>query len=266
MNKVIKLLAISLLISYQLNIENVMGQTKEKVKVAFSKAGPEEKYKLYTRLFLTEDPGIECVDMSGLSPAGAVGLLEGCSGLVLTGGNDVDPNLYQKKDQTGRCGVIDYTRDTLEIALIKKALEKGMPVFAICRGAQLLNVVEGGSLFIDIPGDLPNAVIHRNDQPEGASHDIELVPGSWLNTVVKSGRGQVNSYHHQGVERLAGPFTPWARAADGLIEAYGWKNPENKSLLIAVQWHPERMTANKLFSGLLAKKWIEAVYIYGVKK
>lgn len=239
-----------------------MTQNNESIQVAFSKIGPDEKYGLYTQWLLSVYPDAECVDLYNLKPADAVKLLETCSGLVLTGGPDIFPGYYKKEKELPRCEKVDRVRDSQEIVLIKKALEMKIPVFAICRGAQLLNVFEGGSLIVDIPGDYGTVIAHRLSIPEGAWHEITVVPKSFLHSIVQTAGGRVNSYHHQAVDKLASCFTPSAIAQDGIIEAYSWKEPEGKSFLIAVQWHPERMTDDAAFSKKLLERFIEEVKKY----
>ena len=147
--------------------------------------------------------------------------------------------------------------------MIKIALEKKIPIFCICRGAQLFNVSQGGSLIIDIQQDSPSIVSHQLPSPEGAWHDIKIDKQSYLYTLTQTDKGKVNSFHHQAVKKIASNLIVWAKAPDGIIEAYGWKEPAGKSFLIAVQWHPERMLKDELLSKKLAEKFLEEVGKYG---
>lgn len=232
-----------------------MSQTHT-LKIAFSKIGAEEKYKLYPQWLTSMDQNVDPVDMSGIKSADAAKLLESCSGLVLTGGPDIFPGLYKKDKDLARCEKVDRVRDSEEIMLIKKALELKIPIFAICRGAQLLNVYHGGTLIIDISGDYGSVVPHRLSTPKGAEHPVTIEPKSYFAELLKVKDGVVNSFHHQAVEKLAPVFVPQAKSPDGIVEAFTWKEPAGKSFLIAVQWHPERMTDNALFSRKLAEEFL----------
>ncbi len=159
-------------------------------------------------------------------------------GLVLQGGNDVAPEHYGEKpmhpDWAG-----DGVRDRYEMALVRAFIKAGKPVFGICRGFQLLNVMHGGSLYQDIATQRPEALAHR-DAPsyERCIHDIELTPGSRLAQLYPGvKRTRVNSIHHQGIKRLASDFEVEARCPDdGMIEAIRRRGP---GFVAAVQWHPE---------------------------
>ncbi len=238
-----------------------IAQTTPK-RIAFSKAGPDEKYKLYIKWLSDVNPGIEYVDLNGMSPADAVKELQTCQGLVVTGGADVYPSLYGREKDATRCGPFDRKRDGVEMSLLKAALEKKMPIFAICRGAQILNVLQGGSLIIDIPSDYPTTVQHTLQNPEGARHDILIEKKSMLFKLMNTESCLVNSYHHQAVDKLAPVFVPMAKAKDGIIEAYTWKEAAGKSFLIAVQWHPERLVKENNLSKRLAELFLSEVMGY----
>lgn len=228
-------------------------------RIAFSKAGPDEKYKLYIKWLSEINPGIEYVDLTGMSPTDAVKELQTCQGLVVTGGADVYPSLYGREKDAGRCGPFDRKRDGVEMSLLKSALDRKIPVFAICRGAQILNVLQGGSLIIDIPSDYPSTVQHNLQNQEGAKHEIILEKKSILYQLMNVESCMVNSYHHQAVDKLAPVFVPMAKAKDGIIEAYTWKEPAGKSFLIAVQWHPERIIRENNLSKRLAELFLSEV-------
>lgn len=235
-----------------------MSQNNHTLKIAFSKIGADEKYQLYPKWISDIAPEVEPVDMTGMKPVDAAKLLEDCSGLVLTGGPDIYPGLYGKIKDLDRCEKVDRVRDSEEIMLIKKALEMKLPIFAICRGAQLMNVYNGGTLIVDIPTDYGSTVPHRLATPEGAKHAVNVEPRTYFAELLNVKTGIVNSFHHQAVDKLAPAFIPQAKSPDGLTEAYMWKEPSGKSFLIAVQWHPERMADDPLFSKKLAEQFIDA--------
>ena len=160
-------------------------------------------------------------------------------GLVLQGGNDVAPESYGESPlQPDWAG--DPVRDKYEIELINAFIDAGKPVFGVCRGFQLLNVMHGGSLWQDIGSQRPGSLAHRElGQYERHFHDIEIEPGTRLAQLYPGLRRTVaNSIHHQGVKDLAPGFTVEARCPeDGMIEAFRRSGPGG--YVAGVQWHPE---------------------------
>lgn len=163
-------------------------------------------------------------------------LVDMCDGILFTGGHDVDPALYEER-KSPKCGEVSAQRDSLEFALLQRALMIDLPVLGICRGAQFINVCLGGTLYQDIPSQLPNAVQHHMAPPyDRPCHEVSLVPGTPLYYLLKATKLQVNSYHHQGIRDLSFQLSPMAYAPDSLIEAF--YHPM-KSFTWGVQWHPE---------------------------
>ena len=151
-------------------------------------------------------------------------------GLILCGGNDVDPSYYH--EPMNGSVEIDSARDQVEFALLKAYLDAGKPVFGICRGMQLINIFFGGSLHQDIP----ESCLHRNQTDYYITHQVTAVPDSILSAAYGTSFC-VNSAHHQAVKRLGDGLRPTAFWEDKYIEAY-----EHTSLpIFATQWHPERM-------------------------
>ena len=187
--------------------------------------------------------------------------MEKCSGLLVTGGEDVQPEYYGKASEKHLCTEIDPRRDTLEMALIRKALEKQMPVLGICRGEQILNVTLGGSLIVDIPDHfsrLPRIypVIHQCDDYLNCFHSVTIFPNSLLRSIAGCDMGKVTTNHHQAVEKLAPGLAANARSDDGLTEGIEWESQEGKSFLLGVQWHPERMDTSNCLSGKILNVFI----------
>jgi putative glutamine amidotransferase len=165
-----------------------------------------------------------------VQPVENVTTLAGLDGLVLAGGSDIDPAMYgaPRHPETGEP---DPARDSLEIFLLREALERDLPVLAICRGLQLLNVALGGTLVQHIEG-------HRYpDQPD--VHPITIASHSRLRSILEVDEFVVNSRHHQCVDRVASGLVVVARAPDNVVEAL---ELPGKRFVLAVQWHPEDRT------------------------
>ena len=161
-------------------------------------------------------------------------------GLLLSGGSDLHPNLYGEAPAP-ELDVTIPERDAFEVPLLRLALMRGIPVFGICRGMQLLNVVLGGTLYQDLPSQLGRDVLkHRQQTPKWQpTHEVEVREGSWLGGLLGGG-AKVNSYHHQGIKDLAEGLVVSARSSDGIVEAVESRDfPER--WLVGVQWHAEAM-------------------------
>lgn len=187
-------------------------------------------------------------------PARAGAFLDAVDGLLLTGGEDVDPALYGATPSP-RLGAVSRERDLFELALVREAAERQLPVLGICRGLQLINVALGGTLWQDLGSERTSHLIHDPPADRGArSHGIRITAGSRAATALGGVQLRVNSLHHQGVRELAPALTATAWAEDGLIEAA--EGPPEGSWLLAVQWHPEELAEGTvadrgLFAGLV---------------
>jgi putative glutamine amidotransferase len=173
------------------------------------------------------------------SPAAARAILEAVDGLLLTGGEDVDPALYGQPRHE-KLGPVNRVRDETEIALIEAARVLRKPVLAICRGPQILNVAMGGTLIQHIPSCVPDALPHDPEVERGErTHEVSIEPGSRVASAMGATNVRVNSLHHQSILEPAADLVVTARAPDGIIEAVetrdkGW-------WVMAIQWHPEEM-------------------------
>ncbi|MEI7980259.1 MAG: gamma-glutamyl-gamma-aminobutyrate hydrolase family protein, partial [Bacteroidota bacterium] len=127
----------------------------------------------------------------------------------------------------------------------------------ICRGHQILNVYLGGTLIIDIPSDIPSPIMHQCDDYLHCVHPVILQPGSMLASLTQCDSAFVTTNHHQAVEKLSPLLTANALSKDRTIEGFEWKRPWNKSFLLGVQWHPERMEKNNPLSGTIADEFIK---------
>ena len=185
-------------------------------------------------------------------------IYERTDALFLPGGVDIDPATYGETP-TPACGRTDPARDWTELLLTRWALADRKPVLAVCRGAQILNVAVGGTLYQDIGAEHPSAVKHDQFPTGGCrrddlSHDVRLAPGSRLATLLETDVLPVNSMHHQGIARLAPGLTAVALASDGLIE--GVEGTDDRFVL-GVQWHPEDLVdvdprMRRLFDAFIA--------------
>jgi putative glutamine amidotransferase len=172
------------------------------------------------------------------SPAAIEALLEVCCGLVLSGGEDVEPARYGEAPSPA-LGMVQPARDASEFHAVQCAVERAMPIFGICRGLQVLNVHFGGTLYQDIATDREGE--HLAHQQAGAwgdrAHCADVAPDSLLSSIVGEQRLHINSFHHQGVKHLGSDLRVVARADDGLVEAIEHKT---HPWILGVQWHPER--------------------------
>jgi putative glutamine amidotransferase len=170
-------------------------------------------------------------------PGDAAELLACLDGLLLTGGCDVDPELYGESAHP-KLGRVSRERDLFELALCRQALSGDLPLLAICRGQQVLNVAAGGTLLQDLPSELSGALDHDPDVERWhPAHEVRVEPGSRLREVLREEQVRVNSFHHQAVGRLGDGLVVSARAlGDAVVE--GIEMP-GRRFAVGVQWHPE---------------------------
>lgn len=182
-------------------------------------------------------------------------ILENLDGLVLVGGDDLDPI---KQGLPNHQSIVK-TPDRREVAdrlLCKLAANRRMPTLAIGLGMQELNVVHGGGLYLHLPEDFPKGFPHRDPQGGAHRHIVIMEPGTKMEEIYGEGEIRVNSYHHQGIRKLAPIFRPAAHAPDGLLEAYE-HHDLSEWWAIGVQWHPENEGHISLDTQLL-EAFIEA--------
>ncbi|HTX88424.1 MAG TPA: gamma-glutamyl-gamma-aminobutyrate hydrolase family protein [Bacteroidales bacterium] len=230
------------------------------MKIALSKAAPN-----YIHWIRKADTTVVTMDCYGRKPDSALALLKECSGLVITGGEDVDPVLYGKGSDSILCGTIDHYRDTLELDLIREAVRMNLPLLCICRGEQILNVAFGGDLIADIPTQYGMSVIHKCEDYKNCFHKLKTEPGTLLHSIVGCDSGFVNTNHHQAICNPAPSFRINAWATDGLPEGIEWSDPKGKAFLLGVQWHPERMDTSNCYSGKLIRAFLEQCREYSTK-
>jgi putative glutamine amidotransferase len=171
--------------------------------------------------------------------------LDALDGLLFSGGADLDPEMYGAKPHPATDG-IRPERDRAELALLEAALERDMPVLAVCRGSQVFNVARGGDLVQHLP-DVVGDERHKHSPGRYADHDVEVKVGTRLGNLLGD-RAPVKSHHHQGYGRLGEGLVEAARADDGTVEAI--EDPSRRFAL-GVLWHPEEGEDFKLFEALV---------------
>ncbi|SDI45819.1 putative glutamine amidotransferase [Natribacillus halophilus] len=184
-------------------------------------------------------------------------MVEQLDGLLVTGGGDIDPTLFGEEPHQN-LGSINPARDRFEMLIIQACLEKDIPILAICRGCQILNIAAGGDMYQDIYSQKNGELLqHQQRAPRAhGSHYVDVTPGSRLAKIAGATRYKVNSYHHQAVRAMADGFTAVGTASDGVIEAF---ESEKHSFVIGAEWHPENMAlAGDEYSVRLFDAFIEA--------
>lgn len=165
--------------------------------------------------------------------------IDECSGLILSGGVDIYPEIYCDWDTVETKGTYFPERDGFELKLLEKAIENKIPVLGICRGCQLMNVYFRGSLIFDI--EQIRNVNHKKIAPdEDRLHKVNIIKDSLLFEIVKKESVTVNSSHHQSVDRLGEGLMMCAKSEDGIVEGIEYADKTHKPFFIGVQWHPER--------------------------
>jgi putative glutamine amidotransferase len=218
--------------------------------IAVSKLAP--KYEAWLQKLC---PGLEIVNFDGRDPGDFRSRVQQYSGLVLTGGGDIHPSLYGNPDTEHYCQGIDIRRDELEFSMLEAALTCDLPILAICRGLQVLNVFLGGTLIPHIPA-IPGKLRHK-DQLD-VNHGVSINPDSQLFRISGTHNEIVNSSHHQAIEKPGSGLLITAFSEDGIAEAAELRD-HNRRFCVAVQWHPERMEVENPLSGRVGLAFINEV-------
>lgn len=177
-------------------------------------------------------------------------IIETIDGLLMTGGEDFDPLKWFGEEPVRGLGEVVPTRDEYDVKLVRAAVAKGIPVLGICRGEQLLAVAFGGSLWQDIPSQVPSSYVkHRQSPTTGTvgTHSIDITKGSILATILGKEKAVVNSFHHQAVKDVPAGMKVTAVAADGIIEGLERSGKlkgfaDGGAMILGVQFHPEIIT------------------------
>jgi putative glutamine amidotransferase len=217
---------------------------------------PERAYVNIAYIRAVQDAGgIPLLLPPHLSAEVRTALWQRLDGLVLTGGGDIDPARFGQPRHP-KTDDVAPARDELELALTRRALDDALPLLGICRGIQVLNVALGGTLVQDLPSERPGPIAHSQSEPRHeATHPVKVMgEGTRLGRVLGRLELQVNSMHHQAIDRLGAGLREVAWAPDGVVE--GVELPGDERFFLGVQWHPEELVAHdpaarNLFSAIV---------------
>ena len=177
-------------------------------------------------------------------------------GVVIGGGEDIDPERYGRRILEDGNVRVDHGRDSIDFPVFEEAWREGVPVLGICRGLQVVNVARGGTLVQDLPLERPSDVSHRLPKAENRrDHPVRVDPDTRLGRIARAREIDVNSRHHQAIEQPADGLVVSATAPDGVIEAV---EAAEGRWLVAVQWHPENLRDDGV-SRRLFREFVEAV-------
>lgn len=225
------------------------------MRIAVTDTGRADKQKMYLDWLRSFEPNAELVVVSHRN---AEHRIDDFDGLVLTGGEDVDPK-FSKAEPRDQVGKTDLRRDTFEFEMLERALRKNLPVLCICRGLQVANVHLGGTLIADLQYDGYSKHDVKEKEPV-IRHSVSVRENSLMHSITGMTSGEINSYHHQAVKIVAESLAPSAFSADGVIESLEWKEKGAQPFFLAVQWHPERMKdAENPFTTKIGTSFFDAV-------
>ena len=178
-----------------------------------------------------------------------------CDGFFFTGGADIDPQRYEEKAKA-TCGEIQVNRDELEFKVFQVVINTSKPILAVCRGAQLVNVALGGTLYQDIPSEIPTQISHRQNEPKfSPSHSIIVLENTPLFRLMEKERIPANSFHHQAIKTLGDGLEVMALADDNIVEAFYLTE---ERYIRAYQWHPERLYETDIYNRRIFDDFIKA--------
>ncbi len=192
------------------------------------------------------------------NPQGLAQLVPIISGLLIIGGDDLDPSLYTKEQRHPATQRNFPSRDATELKIVRAALRRGVPVLGICRGNQVLNVAQGGSLhqhLLDGITDRQHSQFGSKNPKRIVWHDVALVPGSQAAKIVGSRKLRVNSDHHQGIDKVGRKLKVTATSSDGVVEAI---EGTDWPFVMGLQWHPERIAATHPVHGKFFRAFVRA--------
>ena len=221
--------------------------------------GAEHKFMRYIEWLARDGTRVATVTLSYRTDNASE--LESCDALVLTGGHDVNPMLYNGPQGHSEIADVDPRRDEFEYKTLDGALARELPVLGICRGLQLANVYFGGTLIPDIEEAGYSSHRSKNDSVE-RRHEIAVEPESLLKRITGMQRGIVNTSHHQAAFAVGKGLRITARSEDGIIEALEFETGRYTSFFLLVQWHPERIIDfENPFSRNLLHKFLSSIRV-----
>ena len=226
----------------------------QELKIGITDCGKFDNY----RKWVESEAGVKVVKLS-MHNKNADETVE-CDGVIFSGGEDLHPGLYGKPEFELDYGLKEIIpeRDQFEYQVIAKAFSSKKPVLGICRGLQLINVFLKGTLVPDIPAVL-NSTTHGKKNGVDQTHFIRIIPNTLLFNICGLDLGTVNSAHHQSVDKPGDLLKISAYSEPSIVEAMEWKDPLNKSWLLMVQWHPERMSdPSSPFSAAVKSAFLDA--------
>ena len=230
------------------------------MRIGLSYHGGDHDYEAYPAALLRRAAALgislDTIWLAGDGRPTQIDALGELDAVLLTGGADVEPPRYGHPDEEGHCKT-KPERDGVEWDLLERLRSRPLPLLAVCRGAQILNVFHGGTLITDL--GTRNAV-HKRENGERRVHDVHIVEGSRLHGIAEALGGLVNTSHHQAVDELAEAFRISAWSPDGVIEAFEPVRPEAQPFLLAVQWHPEGMDAGLPLADRVLDAFLQAEY------
>ena len=192
-----------------------------------------------------------------------------CNGIILSGGEDVHPKYYGHKEWMNRKDELKLSvneqRDIFEMAVLKRAMKRKLPVLGICRGLQITNVFLGGTLIPDL--DQKVKATHSKCEGIDMKHHVKVIPGSHLSKITNVSSGIINSAHHQAADQLGKGLIVSAISTDGTIEALEHNEKNKEPFLLLVQWHPERMkNKNSPLSREIKKRFLKEVRLFSAHR
>jgi len=209
------------------------------MKIGITYTGTDDKHKYYADWIKQNNPEIEIITLHYLEDNFSD--LAKCDGVVLSGGVDIHPDFFgSDKDYPNAPAKFNKRRDEFELKVFNAAKDK-MPVLGICRGLQLVNVAQGGTLIKDL-GSLNDTHTAADSTVADKQHEVIVEKDSLLNQITQSEINKVTSAHHQAIDVLGNELQANAYSApDNIIEGIEWKDKTGKPFMLCVQWHPERM-------------------------
>jgi putative glutamine amidotransferase len=213
-----------------------------------------DEWANYERWLKGFDPSLNIIRLK--AGESSIEQVKQCDGIILSGGEDVHPSLYNKPEYMEKYNLKDFNRerDEFEFAVLKEITKSNTPLLGICRGLQVTNVFFKGTLVPDLPSFQKAG--HSNGKKD-TEHNVEVDKQSKLFSLTKELNGTINSHHHQAADKIGEGLKANA-TADGVIEGIEKADANNHNFFMLVQWHPERMDASNPFSGRLREGFIKA--------